>query len=77
MMRCPVCGAPNSRFVKARPKVTEDGDMFVHRRRECIHCGHRFSTFECYEVADTEAIFKARNALAFVRSAERELTSIR
>lgn len=72
MMKCPACGAANSRFVKARRKMTQDGDSYIHRRRECGHCGERFSTFECYEVADTEAIFKARNALAFVRSAEKE-----
>lgn len=51
--------------------------MYIHRRRQCSHCGQLFSTFECYEVADTEAIFKARVALDYVKSAERELMSIR
>ena len=76
MMQCPVCGSPVSRFIKAKHRMSEDGDMYIQRRRECCHCGHRFSTYECYEIADTEAIFKARAALAFVKSAEKELMSI-
>jgi transcriptional repressor NrdR len=42
-MRCPWCGAPESRVVDSRP--AEDGGA-VRRRRACETCGRRFSTFE-------------------------------
>jgi transcriptional repressor NrdR len=42
-MRCPWCGAPESRVVDSRP--AEDGGA-VRRRRACESCGRRFSTFE-------------------------------
>jgi len=76
MMKCPVCGSPNSRAIRTLSRSTKDDDTYTQRRRECYHCGHRFNTFECYEMADTEAIFKARSALSFVQSAEQELMSI-
>jgi transcriptional repressor NrdR len=42
-MRCPWCGAPESRVVDSRP--AEDGGA-VRRRRACEKCGRRFTTFE-------------------------------
>ena len=45
-MRCPHCHKNGSRVVDSRP--SEDGS-FIRRRRECIHCGFRFTTFERYE----------------------------
>ena len=45
-MRCPHCHKNGSRVVDSRP--SEDG-TFIRRRRECIHCGFRFTTFERYE----------------------------
>lgn len=45
-MRCPRCHQNGSRVVDSRP--SEDGST-IRRRRECAHCGFRFTTFERYE----------------------------
>lgn len=42
-MRCPSCGNPESKVVDSRP--SEDGAA-IRRRRECLGCGHRFTTYE-------------------------------
>ncbi len=50
-MRCPVCGNPNSKVVDSRP--SEDSTN-IRRRRECLKCGHRFTTYE--RLADTPIV---------------------
>ncbi len=42
-MRCPSCGYDESKVVDSRP--TEDGTS-IRRRRKCISCGYRFTTYE-------------------------------
>lgn len=42
-MQCPFCKAPDTRVIDSR--LAEDGTQ-VRRRRECEHCGGRFTTFE-------------------------------
>lgn len=42
-MRCPACGNPESKVVDSRP--SEDG-VAIRRRRECLGCEHRFTTYE-------------------------------
>ncbi len=42
-MRCPVCDHGESKVVDSRP--ADDGDS-IRRRRECLACGHRFTTYE-------------------------------
>ena len=42
-MRCPLCGFAESKVVDSRP--TDDGTS-IRRRRECLECGHRFTTYE-------------------------------
>ena len=42
-MRCPSCNNLESKVVDSRP--TEDGSS-IRRRRECLECGHRFTTYE-------------------------------
>lgn len=42
-MRCPSCADPESKVVDSRP--SEDG-MAIRRRRECLACGRRFTTYE-------------------------------
>ena len=49
-MKCPVCNHFDSRVLDSRP--VEDGSS-IKRRRECIFCGKRFTT---YEVIDTVPI---------------------
>ena len=63
-MRCPHCHKNGSRVVDSRP--SEDGS-FIRRRRECIHCGFRFTTFERYEETPLLVIKKmarAKNSVA-------------
>lgn len=42
-MRCPSCGYPESKVVDSRP--AEDGAS-IRRRRECLSCQSRFTTYE-------------------------------
>ena len=42
-MRCPSCGFPESKVVDSRP--SDDGAT-IRRRRECLECKHRFTTYE-------------------------------
>lgn len=45
-MRCPFCGLTDSRVVDSRPT---DENVSIRRRRECEHCGKRFTTYETIE----------------------------
>lgn len=45
-MRCPACAAPDDRVVDSR--TAEDGAA-IRRRRECLACGRRFTTYERLE----------------------------
>ena len=49
-MKCPACGAADSRVLDSRP--VDDGAS-IRRRRECPACGKRFTT---YEVIDSVPI---------------------
>lgn len=42
-MRCPSCGHLESKVVDSRP--SDDGGV-IRRRRECLECGRRFTTYE-------------------------------
>jgi transcriptional repressor NrdR len=42
-MRCPKCNFHDSKVVDSRPGKNEAS---IRRRRECLKCGHRFSTVE-------------------------------
>jgi len=46
LMKCPVCGFIDSKVVDSRP--VEDGNS-IRRRRECLSCQKRFTTFEIIE----------------------------
>lgn len=42
-MRCPSCGYEESKVVDSRPS---DDSSTIRRRRECLSCGYRFTTYE-------------------------------
>lgn len=42
-MRCPRCGCEESKVVDSRPSENHDA---IRRRRECVRCGKRFTTYE-------------------------------
>lgn len=46
-MYCPFCGAQDTRVYDSR--LTQEGDQ-VRRRRECVSCSARFTTFETAEL---------------------------
>ena len=46
-MHCPFCGADDTKVIDSR--LVAEGDS-VRRRRECITCGERFTTFETAEL---------------------------
>ena len=46
-MRCPFCQAHDTRVVDSR--LAGEGDQ-VRRRRECVACGERFTTYESAEL---------------------------
>jgi transcriptional repressor NrdR len=60
-MKCPVCNAQVSRVLESR-EVDEVAS--IRRRRECIKCSHRFTTYERLEVP---------NLMIVKKSGEREL----
>ena len=45
-MKCPYCGDPDSKVVDSRH--SEDG-LSIRRRRECVRCLRRFTTYEVLE----------------------------
>lgn len=45
-MKCPFCGYGDSKVIDSRP--ADDGDS-IRRRRECLRCGKRFTTYETVE----------------------------
>lgn len=46
-MYCPFCSAPDTRVIDSR--LANDGDQ-VRRRRECVSCNERFTTYESAEL---------------------------
>ena len=47
-MKCQYCNCTDSKVIDSRP--TEEGSS-IRRRRECINCGRRFTTYEKIEMA--------------------------
>ncbi|MBE5802100.1 MAG: transcriptional repressor NrdR [Clostridiales bacterium] len=54
-MRCQYCGYLDSRVIDSRP--TEEGSS-IRRRRECLHCGRRFTTYEKIETSPVMVVKK-------------------
>ena len=52
-MRCPWCSSPDDRVVDSRS--AEDGAA-IRRRRGCLKCGRRFTTFERVERAGLQVV---------------------
>lgn len=64
-MRCPYCANPESKVVDSRP--SEDGDT-IRRRRECMDCHQRFTTYETIERLPMIIIKKDGSRQAFDRA---------
>jgi transcriptional repressor NrdR len=52
-MRCPYCHNNNDKVVNSRS--CQEGEA-IRRRRECLDCGKRFTTFEYIEMAEMHVI---------------------
>ncbi len=63
-MRCPFCGFEDSKVIDSRP--TDEG-VAIRRRRECIECGQRFTTYEKVESLPIVVIKKDKTREMFNR----------
>ena len=63
-MKCPYCGEFDSKVIDSRP--TEDGEK-IRRRRECLSCAKRFTTYEIVETVPLMVIKRDRSREAFDR----------
>ncbi|MCR5837129.1 MAG: transcriptional regulator NrdR [Lachnospiraceae bacterium] len=52
-MKCPYCGEENTKVIDSR---SADDSTAIRRRRECVICGKRFTTYEKVE-SDTIPLF--------------------
>ncbi len=64
-MKCPKCGFPESKVVDSRP--TDDGQR-IRRRRECMQCAQRFTTYESIETQPLVIIKKDKSRQVFDRN---------
>ncbi len=64
-MRCPFCGCPESKVLDSRP-VSEGNS--IRRRRECLECQKRFTTFEVLESVQIFVIKKNGETELFDRT---------
>ena len=63
-MKCPYCGFQESKVVDSRP--ADDGER-IRRRRECLSCQKRFTTYEAIETAPMMVVKKDGSLQAFDR----------
>jgi transcriptional repressor NrdR len=63
-MRCPYCGNPETIVKDSRSKM---GGTVIRRRRECLKCGKRFTTYERVEEGLPAVIKKDGRREAFNR----------
>lgn len=63
-MKCPFCGYEESKVIDSRP--TDEGEK-IRRRRECISCAKRFTTYEIIESVPIVVVKKDKSRQAFDR----------
>ena len=64
-MKCPACGNPDLKVIDSRP--IEEGNS-IRRRRECLQCAKRFTTFEMIEQAQIMVLKKDGSKEPFDRN---------
>ncbi len=64
-MKCPFCGYEESKVVDSRP--TDEGER-IRRRRECIKCAKRFTTYEIIESIPLIVVKKDKSREQFDRN---------
>ncbi len=63
-MKCPFCGYEESKVIDSRP--ADDGER-IRRRRECIKCCKRFTTYEIIESVPIIVVKKDKSRQVFDR----------
>ena len=63
-MKCPVCNYQETKVVDSREG--SDG-MTIRRRRECLKCGFRFSTYEQVELLEVSILKRSGRKEAYSR----------
>ncbi|MGN0535542.1 MAG: transcriptional regulator NrdR [Eubacterium sp.] len=64
-MKCPFCGFEESKVIDSRP--TDENER-IRRRRECLQCGKRFTTYEIIEDVPIIVIKKDKSREVFDRN---------
>ncbi|MCQ2460827.1 MAG: transcriptional regulator NrdR [Clostridia bacterium] len=64
-MKCPFCGYEESKVIDSRP--TDEGER-IRRRRECIKCAKRFTTYEIIESVPLIVVKKDKSREQFDRN---------
>ena len=64
-MKCPFCFYEESKVIDSRP--TDEGER-IRRRRECLKCGKRFTTYEIIETVPVSVIKRDKSRQVFDRS---------
>ncbi|HBR32278.1 MAG TPA: transcriptional regulator NrdR [Clostridiales bacterium] len=64
-MKCPSCSNPESKVIDSRP--SSEGSS-IRRRRECLKCQKRFTTYETIETVPIIVIKKDRSRESFDRN---------
>jgi transcriptional repressor NrdR len=63
-MRCPSCGSDEDRVIDSRSSKDKTA---IRRRRECVSCGRRFTTYEYVESVALSVVKKDGRREAFNR----------
>lgn len=64
-MRCPACGIDDDKVVDSR--AADDGSA-IRRRRQCLACGKRFTTFERLEEIGLHVLKRSGDRVPFDRA---------
>lgn len=64
-MKCPFCGKTDSKVIDSRPA---DGYTSIRRRRECLSCQKRFTTYEIIERVPLVVVKKDGSIQTFDKS---------
>lgn len=64
-MKCPFCGYTESKVIDSRPT---DEDSRIRRRRECLQCAKRFTTYEVIESLPIIVVKKDKSREVFDRN---------
>jgi transcriptional repressor NrdR len=63
-MKCPVCYNDDTKVIDSR---ATNEDLSIRRRRECLKCSFRFSTYEEMEILDLTIVKKGGSKEAYTR----------